>query len=159
MLDDFNVNENAENMDEWVSDLHMVELSQKCPSKISEAMLIEVNLMLYVVLNDVNTDLSTETKSERSSWSPPDARWSWSILLRTKGMWLHVINVELSSVDGHTLTQNSSGFGQVTPTVPTPSPPLMQGHTLTRDCCTSSPDIPNSPAPGLYHPYAHLSVY
>ena len=43
MLDDFNVGNNAENVDDWVSDEHIVELSRKNPSKISEAMAIEVN--------------------------------------------------------------------------------------------------------------------
>ena len=66
LLDDFNVDDNAENVDEWVSDLHIVNLSQKHPSKISEAMAVEVNSMLYVVPNDVNPDSSTETELERS---------------------------------------------------------------------------------------------
>ena len=52
MLDDFNVDGNAENSEEWVSDLPIV--SQNNPSKILEAMAMEVNSMLYVVPNNVN---------------------------------------------------------------------------------------------------------
>jgi hypothetical protein len=54
-LDDFNVDGNAENSDEWVSDLQIV--SQKNSSKFSEAMAMEVSLMLFVVPDNVNTAL------------------------------------------------------------------------------------------------------
>ena len=43
VLNDFNVGNNAEDVDDWVSDEHIVELSHKNPSKISKAMAIEVN--------------------------------------------------------------------------------------------------------------------
>ncbi len=44
-LDDFNVDGNIETADDWFSDQHIVELSQKNPTKVSEAMAIEVNLL------------------------------------------------------------------------------------------------------------------
>ena len=43
LLDDFNLDSNAENVDDWVSDKHIIELSCKNPLKITETMAIEVN--------------------------------------------------------------------------------------------------------------------
>ena len=45
MLDDFNINVdgNIKSADDWFGDQRIVELSQKNPSKISEAMAIEVS--------------------------------------------------------------------------------------------------------------------
>jgi hypothetical protein len=43
LLDDFNVDSSAENVDDWVSDKRIIELSCKNPSKITEMMAIEVN--------------------------------------------------------------------------------------------------------------------
>ena len=43
-LDDFNADENTENMDDWLDEQQIVELTQKNPSKISEAMAVEVSL-------------------------------------------------------------------------------------------------------------------
>jgi len=45
MHDDFNVNGNADNVDEWVSDHDIIELSHKNPSKVSAAIASEVNSM------------------------------------------------------------------------------------------------------------------
>lgn len=68
----------------------------------------------------------------------------------------------VSSVGGPSLTQRSNGSGQVTPTVPTPSPPLTQGvggHTVTQSFTGSSPVLLNASAPGLRHIYACVSDY
>ena len=43
MLDDFDVDTNVENVDDWISEQHIVELSCKNTSKFSEEMAIEVN--------------------------------------------------------------------------------------------------------------------
>ena len=56
VLDDFNVGNNAENVDDWVSDKHITELLCKNPSKISEAMAIEVNSASSYPRDDTNTD-------------------------------------------------------------------------------------------------------
>ena len=45
MLDDFIVDSNVENVDDWVSDKHIIELSCMNPSKNSEAMATKVNLL------------------------------------------------------------------------------------------------------------------
>ena len=64
MLNDFNVDKTAENVDDWVSDSHIMELSQKNPSKISKVMAMEVNPMLYVVPINANTYSFTEADLE-----------------------------------------------------------------------------------------------
>ena len=61
LFNDFNVDGNAENVEDWVNDSEIVELSRKNPSKISKAMAMEVSSMLYVVPINANTDLFTET--------------------------------------------------------------------------------------------------
>ena len=45
MHDDFNVNGNANNVDEWVGDHDIIELSHKNPSKVSAAIASKVNSM------------------------------------------------------------------------------------------------------------------
>jgi hypothetical protein len=49
-LDDFNVNENAESMDDWFAVQPTPELTQKSKSKFSEAVAIEVSLVCHVLL-------------------------------------------------------------------------------------------------------------
>ena len=45
MQDDFNVNGNADNVDKWVGDQDMIEVSYKNPSKVSAAIASEVSSM------------------------------------------------------------------------------------------------------------------
>jgi hypothetical protein len=47
MLDDFNLDSKVENMEDWVDDLDIVELPPKDVSKVSEAMVIEVNFLSF----------------------------------------------------------------------------------------------------------------
>jgi hypothetical protein len=65
VVDDFNVGNNAKNVDDWVCDEHIAELSHKNPSKISEAMAIEVSSALSYPRDDTNTGLFTETDLDR----------------------------------------------------------------------------------------------
>ena len=45
MQDDFNVNGNADNVDEWVGDQDIIEVSHKNPSKVSAAIASKVSSM------------------------------------------------------------------------------------------------------------------
>jgi len=46
MLDDFNVDGHLENVNDWISDNQITELSRKNPSKLTKTIAIEVNLLL-----------------------------------------------------------------------------------------------------------------
>ena len=45
MQDDFNVNGNTDNVDEWVGDQDIIEVSHKNPLKVSAAIVSEVSSM------------------------------------------------------------------------------------------------------------------
>ena len=47
MLDDFNLDNDVEKVEDWVDDLDIVELPRKDLSKVSEAMVIEVNFLSF----------------------------------------------------------------------------------------------------------------
>ena len=54
-IDDFDADRQLENVDDWVSDEYMAQLTEKHPSKVSEAMAVEVNhLSLRKVFNTAN---------------------------------------------------------------------------------------------------------
>ena len=101
MLDDFNVGNNAENVDDWVSDEHITELSRKNPSKISEAMAIEVNSASSYPRDDTNTGLFTETDLDRCG-SFFDAGYCWFAFGRrcywthfdAKCWWFYAVNAK-----------------------------------------------------------------
>jgi hypothetical protein len=54
-IDDFDADRQLKNVDDWVSDEYMAQLTEKHPSKVSKAMAVEVNhLSLCKVFNTAN---------------------------------------------------------------------------------------------------------
>ena len=62
-LNNFNADKNAENMDDWLDEQQIIELTQKNLSKISEAMAVEISL-LAAFSKEVNTVFS-----QRPTWN------------------------------------------------------------------------------------------
>ena len=92
MLDDFNVDNDVENVDDWVSDKRIVELSQKNTSKVSKAMAIEVSSLWF-------PRTLTQLYSQRPTW----ARAAPSSILSAAG------SPSIQSVTGSCLTQGVIG--------------------------------------------------
>ena len=158
MLDDFNVDNDVEDVDDWVSDKHIVELSQKNTSKISEAMAIEVSSLWF-------PKTLTQLCSQRPTW----AHVGPSSILSAGG------STSIQSVTGRSLMQGVIGrpFSTVSVGGSTPSTPSVSGLISSQsfggpsrassidipsalpstptNSGASSQDIRTTPTPGLHH--------
>ena len=169
-LDDFNVNENAENLDDWFGDQPTVELTQKNPSKFSEGMAIEVSLLVCYFVQ-----MLRQFFSQRPTWNSvgpslglsaagPSSMLDPSLGLHVAGLSLTLsgtgpaltqgtigLNSSMPSVGGLTAMQSFSESSQGSiidiPSAPASTPTSFSG---------SNPNFPTTLTPGLHHLYVYV---
>jgi len=83
LYDDFNIDTHVENIEDWVGDDQIMELTCGNPSKMAEALALEVKLVLLLFPRTL-TQFCSETKIGRHR---PHFKWCRASLLDTRGLW------------------------------------------------------------------------
>ena len=89
LYDDFNIDTHVENVEDWVGDDQIMELTCGNPSKMAEALALEVKLVLPSFPRTL-TQFCSETKIGRHR---PHFEWCWASLLDTRGLWHFYLDI------------------------------------------------------------------
>ena len=161
-LDDFNADRNAENMDDWLDEQQIVELTQKNPSKISEAMAVEVSL-LAAFPKDVNTVFSQRPTWDHMGLIPsvvagPSSTPSGTSPASVQGIvdvnpLIRCLSFSTVDVGGLTPMQSLGGSSQASsidiPSAPPSTPTTVGGSNL---------DFSATLMPGMHHLYVYVCL-